>query len=174
MKEGKPYFAYGSNLNTEDLKSWCEQRNVRFPLVRKIGKGYLPDWEPVFDFFSPMRGGGALNITNRNGQIVPGVLFEVDKSKYDGADGWSTLDLKEGTPDVYDRSNVFVLTEDGGQVEAVTYEVVPEKRKKFFVPPTDEYTETVRDGYREHCFSVDILSAVAGNRPVPWFLDSFF
>lgn len=94
------YFAYGSNLNTDDLKRWCERRGKPFPLGRKVAVGHLPDTELVFDYRSVTRGGGALNLRPRKGQLASGVLFEVD------ARGWDTLDAKEGAPKYHERVDV--------------------------------------------------------------------
>jgi len=169
-----PYFAYGSNLNEEELRAWCRDRGFEYPFVKALSRAYLPDREPVFDFYSPPRGGGALNIVPRPGQLVPGALFQVRNGAGTEPDGWAVLDRKEGAPSAYDRSRVFVLTEDGGQVEAVTYVVRPERRETSPVPPTPEYLESVRTGYRAFGLPEANLDAVAQGRPVPCLLDMVF
>ncbi|HNY66502.1 MAG TPA: hypothetical protein PKM41_13790 [Deltaproteobacteria bacterium] len=37
------YFAYGSNLNEDDLRAWCAKRGRQYPLGGKLAVGYLPD-----------------------------------------------------------------------------------------------------------------------------------
>ncbi len=70
------YFAYGSNLNQEDLNKWCRQRNR--PLIDLKSKSprtcILRDYRLDFNYYSPSRGGGAANIEPSLGEHVEGVL----------------------------------------------------------------------------------------------------
>lgn len=162
------YFAYGSNLDTRDRQSWCARNGVDDFLPEASGVGYLPDMEPVFHYRSSVRGGGALDVRGRRGQLTPGGLFEVD------ARAWELLDRKERAPDYYRRRPVQVLTDCGKLLPAVTYEVVPE-RTEGFVSPTSEYVETVRLGLKDLGLTDVLLSAVArGDSPVPWLVDGVF
>ena len=165
---GMLYFAYGSNLNARDRQSWCAKNEVEDFLAEAAEVGYLPDMEPVFHYRSSVRGGGALDVRGRRGQLTPGVLFEVD------ARGWELLDRKERAPDYYRRRPVQVLTDCGKVLGAVTYEVVPE-RTEGFVRPTSEYVETVCLGLWDLGLTDLLLSAAArGDSPVPWLVDGVF
>ncbi len=174
MDENLPYFAYGSNLNMDDLRSWCRRNGVEYPFYEPLGRAFLPDWEPVFNFHSPMREGGALNIAERVGQLTPGALFRVRPGNSSGAEGWAVLDRKEGAPHVYSRRRLFVLTEDGEQQEAVTYEVVPERREEGLVPPSGEYVAAVREGYGAFDLPDEGLDAAAEGLRLPFFADCVF
>ena len=116
------YFAYGSNLNLNDLEKWCQRIGRPFALTGKAAPAYLPDHETVFDYFSESRRGGVLDLRPAVGKVVPGALFEVVDEDL------KTLDLKEGVPLIYRRARKRVLFPDGREVEAVAYEVAPEYR----------------------------------------------
>jgi len=163
------YFAYGSNLDARDRRSWCKKNGVDDFLEGSGRVGYLPDTELVFHYRSSVRAGGALNIRQCRGQLTPGVLFEVD------ARGWALLDRKERVPHYYRRRPVQVLTDCGEQVAAVTYEVLPEHREGF-VSPTNDYVDTVRRGLHEFGLTDALLTAAAtaSDSPAPWLVDRVF
>ena len=154
MTRNRLYFAYGSNLNLDDLRDWCIQRGYDFPISQPVSHGYVPDMELVFNYHSSTRGGGALNLELRLGHVVTGMLFEVSPG------GWEALNAKEGAPGYYRQKRVPVLTDDGDRVDAVTYEVVPE-RVRDFVAPTEDYVNAVKAGMREFGISHGPLEAAA-------------
>lgn len=162
------YFAFGSNLNEADLAEWCKSRGEPFPLLRPVTRGYLPDFEPVFDYFSRARRGGALNIRPRIGRAVPGGLYEVAKG------GWEVLERKEGVPDNYEPRTVTVLTEDGRALRARTFEVASASKEPGFVPPAAEYSEAVRSGLQSWGLAAGGLEAAAQGREPPWITDRVF
>jgi gamma-glutamylcyclotransferase (GGCT)/AIG2-like uncharacterized protein YtfP len=161
------YFAYGSNLNAADLGKWCTENNKNPKLIKPCGVGYLPDYELVFNYYSKKRGGGALNLKPRPGQLVAGVIFEVSEG------GKELLDKKEGTPGCYQRIYEIVLTEDGKEIPVFTYRVCDAVRADF-EPPTEEYFEIVRQGLKDFGLSDSMLTVVAQNRLPALALTSLF
>ena len=184
------YFAYGSNLNQEDLAEWCRGMNVDFPLGRRVGPAWLPDFRLVFDHFSPGRRGGVCNIRPAVGGVVPGALFEVPPG------GWPVLDLKEGaaTPPErcraaldsqgthdnsqtpvksYQRVRVCVLCDDGREAAAHTYRV-PTGPTDGFQPPGEHYLTVVRDGLAAQGLGAGHLEAAAINDPAAGLVDHLF
>jgi gamma-glutamylcyclotransferase (GGCT)/AIG2-like uncharacterized protein YtfP len=149
------YFGYGSNLHRTDFERWCRERGHCHDGVRVVGPAWLPDAEPVFHYRSKARRGGALNIRPRRGSAVPGLLFEVDEA------GWRALDAKEGRPRFYERVERLVLTADGEERTAITYEVVEDHRRDEHVPPTDEYARVVREGLAAHGLPQHHIEAAA-------------
>ncbi len=142
------YFAYGSNLNEEDLQDWCSRNHRPYPLGRKVVAGFLPDSRLVFDHHSGSRHGGVLSYRDGcPGQVVQGVVFEVDD------DGLATLDKKEGAltnnSGPYVRKRVVVLTADGRQIEAITYQTNL-GHTEAFTRPHEDYLKVVKEGYRAH------------------------
>lgn len=145
------YFAYGSNLNEEDLRKWCTRKNRSYPLGGILSVGYMPDAQLVFNCHSDTREGGVLSYReNCTGHTVPGVVFEIDD------EGLAVMDMKEGARKdgngLYLRKNVHVLTCDGRQTDAITYQVNP-LHDRGFVRPHDDYVRVVRAGY--HCYELD-------------------
>lgn len=151
------YFAYGSNLNQNDFNKWCSQRGKPKGLLKFHSNANLPDFDLAFSYRSKTRNGGVLDIRPRTGQLVPGILFEVDGK------GWKALDEKEGAPNFYERVNVQVLNERGESLEAVTYRVC-NSRKLQFVAPHPAYVEIVRQGLEDWGIGDAQLNAVAENK----------
>jgi gamma-glutamylcyclotransferase (GGCT)/AIG2-like uncharacterized protein YtfP len=147
-------FAYGSNTDALDWRDWCA-RNGHDPAgIRPIGPGLLPDARLAFDFFGRGRGGGVLNFQSRLGGFVEGVVLEVSEA------GWQALDQKEGTPHAYQRRARHIILPDGKALEAIAYQVVPERQQGFVAPPA-AYLNAVRRGSATHGLHPDPLEAAA-------------
>lgn len=152
------YFAYGSNLNQQDFHAWCKRRNYPKGLLRFRSVAQLPDFDLAFTHRSNTRGGGVLDLQDRPGQLVQGVLYEVDE------EGWMALDEKEGAPLAYQRVDVSVMDDRGNSIIASTYRVAP-NRKERFVQPTPEYVRIVEAGLNHWGLSTETLIAAASDRP---------
>ncbi|MEM2251269.1 MAG: gamma-glutamylcyclotransferase family protein [Candidatus Hadarchaeales archaeon] len=125
------YFAYGSNMDEEDLENWCRMHNYQpvKPLVKEVA--VLKGWKLVFNYYSATRCGGVANIQRCEGEEVWGLLMELTK------DDFEKLRKKEGAPKVYQEKRVSVMTRDGLVKEAITF--VVKQPAAQFVPPTPEY-----------------------------------
>ena len=74
--DGTLYFGYGSNLDWDDWKSWCEKKNLRYDGLVEISPCWLPNYSLKFHYFSDGRKGGAADFTETGRVLaVPGVLF---------------------------------------------------------------------------------------------------
>ena len=160
------YFAYGSNLNLEELKGACVQAGLFDYAVEQVAAAWLPDMSLVFDYYSKSRGGGALNVRTVKGSLVSGYLFRLSP------DAWRLIDRKEGHPHYYRRTPVTVLVEGGKYVSAVTYIVTPE-RTQGFVPPTQEYLAICEDGRRRLGLETRSLRCASEGQQA-YLLDSLF
>ena len=142
------YFAYGSNLNLNDLREWERDHafatNGEKSFVDSIsildGIFFLPDHQLQFTYKSAGREGGVLDVVPKTGHAVAGKLFEVED--------WNLLDAKEGAPHVYEKIKITVIDEVGKTFEAFTY-VVSSRNKVEYVKPNQKYVAIVSDGYRE-------------------------
>ncbi len=135
---GMLYFAYGSNLDSENWNLWCAKEGYDPSSIEALGPAWLPDHELVFHYRSRLRKGGALDVRPRLGAAIPGALFRVHD--------WDGLDAKEGVSGgYYRRVSVTALTEDGRAHSARTY-CVCEERLGPFVPPGAEYRKIVTRG----------------------------
>lgn len=116
------YFAYGSNMDAKRM----QLRGVAFSKrVRAVLKGYRLEFNKVSSHNA--REGFANIVRDENSQ-VEGVLYEISE------DGLRKLDNYEGYPHHYNRIKVFVLLDDGSQVEAVAYIAQPDKTREGLKP----------------------------------------
>ena len=147
-------FAYGSNTDAEDWRDWCARNGHDPAAIRPIGPGILPDTRLAFDFFGRGRGGGVLNFQPRLGGFIEGVVLEVTEA------GWQALDQKEGAPHAYQRRERHIILPDGQALEAIAYQVVPERQQGFVAPPA-AYVQAVRRGFATHGLHPHPLEAAA-------------
>ncbi|MEM4605942.1 MAG: gamma-glutamylcyclotransferase family protein [Candidatus Pacearchaeota archaeon] len=125
------YFAYGSNMNQEQMIKRCKGKNFKF-----IGRAYLKGYRFVYDGQSEYRGGAVANIVKSENDIVWGVLYEINKNCL------KNLDKYEGYPYVYNRKEVEVITDDGYKFLAWVYLREPKPLGK----PSDKYRKVVLEG----------------------------
>ena len=98
----KEYFAYGSNLNFEQMAYRCPGGNRR---------GYLPSWMAM----SWRSGAATLTILPKEGASVEGLIWSV--TDHDE----SQLDCYEGYPTFYDKETMTVTDADGTPHEIMVY-----------------------------------------------------
>jgi gamma-glutamylcyclotransferase len=127
------YFAYGSNMSSAQIASWC-------PDPRPLGPAQLPDHRLAFLRRSIRWDGGAADIVPARGESVWGVLWKLPL-------GLGELDAKEAAGDAYRRRALDVL-HNGEPTPAVAYEVI--RKEPADVPPRREYIEAMLAGAREH------------------------
>ena len=153
------YFAYGSNLDSENWELWCREKGYAPNSIEPLGPAWLPDYELVFHYQSRLRSGGALDVQPRRGTAIPGALFRVHD--------WSGLDAKEGVSGgYYRRLSVTALTSDGLAHAATTYTVCDE-RIGDFVPPGTDYRAFVARGLSRFGHGHEHFEAVAEGQVSP-------
>jgi len=137
-----PYFAYGSNMNQNDLDAYCKKHNrQRIVLSAKNPQPcILKDYALVFDYESKTRKGGAADIEERPGGHVEGVLFEMND------EDMKTISMKECAPSCYEQKEVRVTMRGDTVKNAVTYVVCKNQKAGHFVPPRRAYLQIVIDG----------------------------
>ena len=131
------YFAYGSNINTEHLRSYV-------PSAKAIGRARLLKKRMMCNKKSRDNSSKA-NLVDSRGDAVWGVLYEIDIAELD------KLDRAEGG---YERTTLQVLTDQG---DAVTAEVYTSTRVTTDPTPYDWYKELILKGAREHQLPGDYL-----------------
>ena len=117
-------FAFGSNLDLTDFIAWCRRERGLTPKIERISWAWLRDYRFSWDYYSPVRRGGAANINPAAGYSVAGVVFKVDSATL------AALDAKEGHPERYLRQEVSVECMDAprGMRKVWTYRVTPTYR----------------------------------------------
>lgn len=136
-------FAYGSTLDDEDFRGWCERHGHRAARLDKVANALLPDRCLAFERHSRGRGGGVLTLSPRLGHHVEGVLFEANEAAMEA------LDAKEGHPHAYEREALHAILPDGRTAECVVYDVPPARREQH-VEPATHYLAVAARGLAAH------------------------
>jgi gamma-glutamylcyclotransferase len=102
-----------------------------------MGAGsFLPEYKFVYDGYSKKRQGAVGNISEAQGEVVWGGVFEISKSDL------NRLDKNENFPSSYDRKELVVQTEDGINYKAIAYFRIGQPIGK----PSAEYRQLIIQG----------------------------
>jgi len=128
------YFAYGANLNIQNM-------SVRCPNAKPIVPMTLTDMQLVFR--------GVADIEHKKGATLHGAIWDIT------AECEASLDIFEGYPTLYRKEWFTVklsdqLAEDYGQTADV---LVYRMNRSGYSAPSQMYYETIRQGYRD--FNLD-------------------
>ena len=115
------YFAYGSNLDREQLRERCPSSRGRF-------RARLRDHRLDFTYYSSRWTGGAADVVPHSGEEVWGAVYELHD------DDFNRLDRFERG---YDRVVLTVEDEQGELQRVVSYTV----REKYSFRPTRVYVQ---------------------------------
>ena len=152
------YFAYGSNMDKEDLDKWCEENGYQKIKFLSVLPAKLKGYKLTFNYFSIRRKGGAANIMESEGNCVYGLLIELTKHDL------KTIRAKEGYPNIYKEIEVSVEKFDGTAVQGVkTYKVVKHCEKIKHQPPTKYYMQLIIKNARRYNFPdnyIDFLESI--------------
>ena len=129
------YAAYGSNLNIEQMKRRC-------PGARVVGSSFINGYKLKFNLY--------LTIEKCINSNVPLGIWKITK------DNEFSLDRYEGFPYVY-RKEYFTVEVDGIKRNCIIYIMndIPERKD---VPPTKEYIERCKKGYKDFGFNANELN----------------
>ena len=122
----KLYFAYGSNLNHEQIQIRC--RDSKY--IKNI---FLEGYK--LSFCAVSRSYGVANIVKKTGSKVPGGLWKISESDE------KELDIYEGYPTLYTK-DYFKLNN-----ERVLFYII--KRNYVFKRPAREYVDIIHQGYKD-------------------------
>lgn len=134
------YFAYGSNMNAEDMEKWCIEHKTKITLNNpKVA--CLKDFQLAFTHKSDRRNGGVADIVRKMDETVWGVLFETDKESLD------VIDVKEGIAKGFYRQFRVEVSVGGRLISnVIAYEVI----KKGNYKPGKDYLDIILTGAVEH------------------------
>ena len=118
------YFAFGSNMDQEQMKERC-------PDARVLKKVVLKNYKIAFTIFSPKRLCGCADILKSIGDEVWGILYEITEKDLE------TLDQIEMHPIKYKRFTTYVEDEFGKKYKVETYEVASKEGE--FLKPSEHY-----------------------------------
>lgn len=139
------YFAYGSNIDLEQMARRC-------PAAQVVGPVTLENYELAF------RGSGFATIVPKRGSVVHGLLWSITPLCE------QALDRYEGYPCHYTKEPVSVRTADGAAVSAMVY-IMAEPLCRQPALPSETYYGIIRRGFKENHLSVSSLED-ARNRTI--------
>ncbi len=150
-------FAYGSNMNSSDLRSWLERNGYDSSLIVALWPAELHGHDYVWNYYSRSRGGGAANLEPKERSVARGVLIEFHENLL------KAFDRKEGHPAFYSRGdrriNVTRL-EDGQEIPAWIYFAAPNKQDRRDIWPTREYKNIILEAATKMCFPDEHLEKI--------------
>lgn len=126
------YFAYGANLNIENMKDRCPDATPLCSLV-------LPDYRLVFR--------GVADIEPCVGKCVEGMLWHITDKCEDA------LDIFEGFPHLYRKEDFVVqlhqpeLVETFGDIADVMFYTM---NREGYASPSYGYYEVIKQGYQDN------------------------
>ena len=127
--ENTLYFAYGSNINLDQMAYRCPDASV-------VGPVTLENYELLF------RRGGFATIAPKEGEAVTGLLWSITP----GCE--RSLDRYEGYPRFYDTRMVTVRDSEGRSLSVMAY--IMDERFREPILPTDSYYNGILEGYRQN------------------------
>lgn len=134
------YFAYGSNINLDQMAHRC-------PDATPVGPVMLENYELIFR--GTTNHGGVATIRPRHGSYVYGLMWnltpECEKS----------LDRYEGYPHLYRKETVTVFDVNGREIPVMVYVMNDRYRKPSI--PSDAYYLGIREGFRQNRLPVKHL-----------------
>jgi gamma-glutamylcyclotransferase (GGCT)/AIG2-like uncharacterized protein YtfP len=147
------YFAYGSNMNWEQMQARC-------PSARFVCRALLKDHRLAFTRFSKNRNAGVADLLATAGENVWGVVYELSDGDLEG------LDLAEGyrykrteKPNSYYRDQAVVY-QDGDETQALTAEIYFVHKKGGPFLPSRDYMDVLLTGARRWSLPPDYLAGL--------------
>jgi gamma-glutamylcyclotransferase (GGCT)/AIG2-like uncharacterized protein YtfP len=145
-----PYFAYGSNMDEQDMRGRC-------PGSRPLGSARLDGHRLAFTRRSIRSATGVADVLPTPGHTVWGAVYELDEDEFE------VLDRKEGVGWAYVREQKRVtLIADGSVRDAVVYTVLDKEPEE--VPPSRAYLDRLIAAATRlglpHAYVVDLQAVV--------------
>ena len=137
------YFAYGSNLNHEQMKKRC-------PDSKFIKRAKLVGYKLIYDGYSKKWEGSVANIIPSRGDLVWGGLYEISMDDRDA------LDYYEGYPKSYDRKEFEVKDDLDKSYIAYIYF----REGKQLGQPSAKYCEVIKIGAKDCGLPQDYMTSI--------------
>lgn len=150
------YFAYGSNMNEEDLSKWCREHGYSPIKPQEVKVAVLKDFKLVFNYYSKVRGCGVASVVPSRGDEVWGLLLKISSEDY------QKIKEKEGCCRVYKEVDVDVVTDGGDVIRAKTFMVAKELQSKEHQPPSAYYLSLLIEAAKKHSFPREYVERLKG------------
>ena len=155
---GAWYFAYGSNLHPEKIRSRADLE------VRDEACAFVDGWGLCFDMPGiPPAEPSMANLFEGTGNTVHGAVINLS------AEGFEALARSEGGSRFYNRVELEATTYDRRRVRAVAFVGAPEVTMRRTRPPSRRYLDLIRSGARargldpDYCDRLDRLPAASSS-----------
>ena len=139
------YFAYGSNINLEQMEHRC-------PDAQLVGPVTLQNYELQF------RGSGFATVAPKESGVVHGLMWKLPPTSE------QTLDRYEGYPRHYIKEAVMVQTADGSKIPVMAY-IMAEPLCCQPALPSPYYYRAIQQGFEANGLPVESLEE-AWNRTI--------
>lgn len=133
--EEKLYFAYGSNIN-------LDQMTVRCPAAQVVGPVVLEGYELLFRGNSGRN--GVATIASKEGSQVHGLLWKITPECE------RALDRYEGYPHLYGKEPVTVRCKEGSEVTVMAYVMTGGEWWREPAIPSEAYYKGIQEGFLQH------------------------
>jgi gamma-glutamylcyclotransferase len=144
------YFAYGSNLDTKQMRARCASARVD-------ARAVLRNHALAFGGFSARWGGSVATLVPAQGAQVEGLLYVLQPVDL------RALDCYEGHPFRYRRARFAVTDENGRRLCAEVYlQALPNLAPR---PPARGYASVLRRAYKRLGFDASRLAAASKVAP---------
>lgn len=141
------YFAYGSNLNPQQMRRRC-------PGALAEGRAVLRGYRLAFAGHSRLWGGPVATLVRDRDAEVDGVLYRLPRAEL------AVLDRFEGHPFCYRRARRDVRDVAGRRRRANVY--LMHVDEEDVAPPAPPYLTALWRAYRTHGFDATKLAVAAG------------
>lgn len=139
------YFAYGSNLDLEQMAQRCPDAEI-------VGPVRLENYELRF------RGSGFATVAPKKGSVVYGLVWKLTPNCE------QSLDRYEGYPRHYIKEAVTVQTADGSKIPVMAY-IMAEPMCRQPALPYPRYYRAIQQGFEANGLPVESLEE-AWNRAI--------
>ena len=139
------YFAYGSNLDLEQMAQRCPDAEI-------VGPVRLENYELRF------RGSGFATVAPKKGSTVHGLVWKITPNCE------QSLDRYEGYPRHYIKEAVTVQTADGSKIPVMAY-IMAEPMCRQPALPYPRYYRAIQQGFEANGLPVESLEE-AWNRTI--------
>jgi len=155
------YFAYGSNLDPDQMQRRCPGHGV-------VGLAELKDYRLSFPLTSHDWGGGVASVSVAHGDGVWGVVYDVSDDNLAALDRYEHFVGPGDQHNLYDRETVsvqLVRADDGSfprRLRAWTYIARPSNPS----PPSRRYLDALLAGARHHRLPDEYVAKLAATAVV--------
>lgn len=151
------YFGYGSNMDLDDLRQWCERAGHPAVRPRQVEPALLRNYRLCFNYYSRGRGGGAANIVYEPGETVYGLVMDLSPTDF------ATVSAKEGAPRYYRQVELDVERFDGRLLRGVrSFQVSDGRRTPDHQPPTESYLQLLLRNAKRYGFPENYVRMLEG------------